>query len=328
MERRTQEAIAAALGVSRQTVTHRVGKGIERLRAGLRKRGIDAPAALGGLLAANLCETAPSGFEASLGKLALSGSTAVSPAHSTMSLSALVTAGGLAVGKKAITSAVLALVLLTLWLGTIAELADDPADREGPSPSSPVSQLAESAPAPDSVTTPKPESAVAIGEPEPLDARSLTGTVVDAAGDPVARARVVAASPALEERAETRTDSDGRFVLVPPEAPAVSLWAFRSAAGLAALEPVSPGERRLELTLEPLCQVPGSAESRFACSGGRIATAPVPFVLNRRGVPEQGRVVVAPPNQARIKGGGSVPPLTPQGCPYRNRSRSARAIRL
>src|SRR5262245_43741152 len=45
LERMPHDAVAASLGVSRQTVTYRLGKGIERLGFLLKKRGVIVPAA-------------------------------------------------------------------------------------------------------------------------------------------------------------------------------------------------------------------------------------------------------------------------------------------
>jgi RNA polymerase sigma factor (sigma-70 family) len=277
VERRTQEAIAAELGVSRQTVHHRARRGIERIRAGLRKRGLAVPAALGSLLAANLCEAAPAGLAAALGKLALSGLTPLASAHSTVSIPTLVVLGGLAMGKKVVVIAVVVMVLLAGGALTIVRLAGN---RPGPTVSRPApaaKAVEDLPPAPSGATPP-----AAGKEAGPLDPRAVTGAVVDASGRPVSGARIVAASPALEKVAETRTDADGRFALVPPGPAPVSLWAFRSAVGLALLEAVSPGEHGLEVRLERLCHVSGritDRESGEGIEGMRVRLsllAPVP----------------------------------------------------
>ncbi|MFA6241219.1 MAG: sigma-70 family RNA polymerase sigma factor [Candidatus Hydrogenedentales bacterium] len=70
----THAEIAARLGVSRQTVTHRIGQGIDLVRTDLAKRGIGVTAsALALCLAANMAEAAPATLVAALGKLAVSG---------------------------------------------------------------------------------------------------------------------------------------------------------------------------------------------------------------------------------------------------------------
>ncbi len=66
--------IAEQLGVSRQTVTYRVGKGVEAIRESLRKKGLSiAVAALATALTENLAEAAPARLVSSVGKMAVSG---------------------------------------------------------------------------------------------------------------------------------------------------------------------------------------------------------------------------------------------------------------
>lgn len=70
----TQIEIAERIGVSRQTITHRIGQGVERVRKDLAKRGIGVTAsALTLVLTANMAEAAPATLVAALGKLAVSG---------------------------------------------------------------------------------------------------------------------------------------------------------------------------------------------------------------------------------------------------------------
>ena len=73
----THAEIATALGVPRQTVTYRIGKGIERVRKALAKRGIPLTAvALNTLLAAKAAHAVvPATLTTALGKMALAGST-------------------------------------------------------------------------------------------------------------------------------------------------------------------------------------------------------------------------------------------------------------
>jgi RNA polymerase sigma-70 factor (ECF subfamily) len=75
---RTQKSIADELGVTRQTISRRVGRGVEEIRKLLTKRGITVPAAalLGSFFEANAHATPPTAVVASLGKLAGSGNIA------------------------------------------------------------------------------------------------------------------------------------------------------------------------------------------------------------------------------------------------------------
>jgi RNA polymerase sigma-70 factor (ECF subfamily) len=60
LEGQSKEAVARTLGVSRPAVSYRIDKGVGRIRARLRSRGIlVGPAALASLLAANAAEAAP-----------------------------------------------------------------------------------------------------------------------------------------------------------------------------------------------------------------------------------------------------------------------------
>jgi len=74
LEGRTQEDVAAALGMSRRSMARRLDRGIEVLRRRLKRAGIVAPAvALTAMLSANTAEAAPAALTAMLGKIALTG---------------------------------------------------------------------------------------------------------------------------------------------------------------------------------------------------------------------------------------------------------------
>ena len=74
LEGQTHAAVAESLGVSRQTATYRIEKGIEHVRKALKRHGIPVLAVtLAELLRANGAEAAPARLTATLGKLALAG---------------------------------------------------------------------------------------------------------------------------------------------------------------------------------------------------------------------------------------------------------------
>ena len=75
MEDQSHAAIAESLNVSRQTVTYRIGRGVELIRKSLKRKGIPTiSSSLVALLAANLnADAAPPALVATLGKLALAG---------------------------------------------------------------------------------------------------------------------------------------------------------------------------------------------------------------------------------------------------------------
>jgi protocatechuate 3,4-dioxygenase beta subunit len=85
MRGQTHADIAERLGVSRQLVTYRIGKGIERIRTSLRKNGIPIGAtALTASLAANMAEAAPATLVAAVGKMAVAGVPAAGGGISTL----------------------------------------------------------------------------------------------------------------------------------------------------------------------------------------------------------------------------------------------------
>jgi len=93
-ENQTHDEIARAIGTSRQTVTYRIGKGIEVVRKSLKKRGVPvATSALAAMMGAKLAEgvSVPASLTTVLGKLAIAG-TAASGVGSA--------AGGAALGSK------------------------------------------------------------------------------------------------------------------------------------------------------------------------------------------------------------------------------------
>jgi len=74
LEQRSDESIAIDLGISRRTVSYRINKGVEQIRARLQKKGVCTEStAMAGLFRGRPVEAAPSSLAASLGKLALAG---------------------------------------------------------------------------------------------------------------------------------------------------------------------------------------------------------------------------------------------------------------
>jgi len=87
LEDRTHESIAQALGLSRQTVTYRINKGVELIRKSLKRRGVTlASLSLMALLKANVAQAAPSGLVAALGKYALAGPITTAPSATVLAV--------------------------------------------------------------------------------------------------------------------------------------------------------------------------------------------------------------------------------------------------
>jgi len=79
LENQTHDAIAESIGVSRQTITYRIGQAVDRVRATLKRRGVMiAAAAFADFLRANSSEAVPARLAANLGKIAVAGSSAAS----------------------------------------------------------------------------------------------------------------------------------------------------------------------------------------------------------------------------------------------------------
>jgi hypothetical protein len=72
-EQESHAAIATALGIPRQTVTHRIGKGIEQVRKRLKEKGVIAPAgtALATLIQENSAQAMPAAVLQEIGRTAL-----------------------------------------------------------------------------------------------------------------------------------------------------------------------------------------------------------------------------------------------------------------
>jgi len=226
---RTHDAIAAELGVSRQTVTHRIGKGVEQIRRLLRRRGWRAGIPLLVASLPSLAEAAaPPQLTAALGRLALSGvapAASASAAPGAAHLSAKI--GVFLMTKKLVVSAGIAvLVVLGIWFGLGKGLfVDEP---HGPGERETASVHGERDEVPAATRTATEHRAATskdgadVGEGTTTGtaavADSVRGLVVDASGSPAARCRVAWARIRGKERGveiveETRADENGRFVL-------------------------------------------------------------------------------------------------------------------
>src|SRR5690606_1702443 len=74
LEGQPHRAIAKSLGVPRRTVTYRIAKAVDSLRAALVRRGVPVGAAVfASTIGARMAEAAPPSLLARLGRIALSG---------------------------------------------------------------------------------------------------------------------------------------------------------------------------------------------------------------------------------------------------------------
>jgi len=104
-EGHTHRETARMLGLTRSGVTRRIQRGVEDVRANLRRRGVQASGvALASLLAANGAEAAPVSLTAALARMAVAGNAPAAAAAAASSLGA-VKAGAIAVAVVAVLAA-------------------------------------------------------------------------------------------------------------------------------------------------------------------------------------------------------------------------------
>jgi len=206
LEGRSHAAIARSLGVSRQTVTYRVGKGVERIRDTLKKRGILATSAtLAAMLGANTAEAAPPALLAAVGKIAVSG---VGRGGGTAMLGATLSLKHAAVGLIAVTLATA--VLVFTWHAR--KPSGLPTANVSVSNAAAVPTL--DSPAPPNPATPLSEATSAFA----TDVRTASSVadiqVLEACSQqPVADIPVVAYRYGREWERRTHSDSSGRINL-------------------------------------------------------------------------------------------------------------------
>ena len=175
LERKTHEAIAQELDVSRPAVSQRIQKGVETLRVILKKRGVEiASVSLGTMLAAEAVEAAPSKAAAELGRHALAGVGKTYPPLPTGSAMPLVL-------KAAAAGVLAAAAVAAIWL--LRPAVEPPV----------VVRQVQAAPVPieeaPSVAQP-PEAVASMAVMPETGASTVVFRCVDQIGAPVAGARV------------------------------------------------------------------------------------------------------------------------------------------
>ncbi|MBI5094693.1 MAG: sigma-70 family RNA polymerase sigma factor [Candidatus Hydrogenedentes bacterium] len=186
LERRPQSAIAAELGVTQSTIAYRINQGVERIGKALRKRGIIVPATLAALLTANLAqaESFPLPLAASLGKLALSQSAKAVAADSVATTNVgSASLAAITIKKALLAAAIIALALTYLYVPRLEQWMA----KRGESPTPAPTVTAPSLPA--KAKIPSAGATASVQQPTP-QGPSITGTVVDSVGNPVAGASV------------------------------------------------------------------------------------------------------------------------------------------
>src|SRR5688572_26774282 len=277
LERRTQDAVAADLGVSRQTVTYRIAKGVERLRFLLGKRTFAVTgASLSSFLGSSMAEAAPPSVLASLGRVALAGPSipaSVESAAPAMPIIIAAKIGATIMAKKLVLSGLAAAVLVTL-LGIVILRAPVASKKEGSGFPGVTGLPSADAPAPAVAAAPRPvagepgtgEDAVP-GAVAVQDSSGFAGKVFDSEGLPVSGAVVIAAAP-VEDRlvklAEAASDASGAFRLAAVLRPDVAIYGYRVGVGLGA----AAGEALdLQVVLEPLAELGGRLHDRETGQG-------------------------------------------------------------
>ena len=216
---RTQAAIAQDLGVSRQTITRRIAKGLELLQRALSRRGVTATA---GVIAATLeGASASATVPSSVAELAASSTWASVPSTATTVVTSAKTWGGFFVAKRIIVSFVIAVSViggLYVALSGGGPAPDSPGadamvDRSEDERLDPLTELA-------TVDEDRPESAEVLESIESGSAdgsserRIVGGVVVDGAGSVVPDAALSLGArdgPVVRRVATSRSDASGEF---------------------------------------------------------------------------------------------------------------------
>jgi len=243
LNRQTHETIAEDRGIPRRTVSHRIQRGVEHIRAHLESRGVRiGTTALAGAMTATAADAAPPALTAALGRLAIAG--AASPTGTANLLGVVV------LMKTKLIFAGIAIAAIA-GISLLAYLPED-----GGTPPAPVAEIEVVDHSPDipiteaEVQTPETKPAIPRGddlraeivtpapsEPgwiaDPNDAISISGYVVDDSGTAISDARVEVTAIGFSEvkdmadnwntalnartdaghHTETRSDRNGEFTI-------------------------------------------------------------------------------------------------------------------
>jgi RNA polymerase sigma factor (sigma-70 family) len=263
LEGLTYDVIAARLRVPKSTARHRIGRGIDALRAVLVRRGVTVPvgslaAILGGLSA----EAASPALLAQLGKLALAGAATGTTAAGALSSDAILL-GALAMKKVHV---VALLSVLAAILGTVLVYRGvAPSRSRGATPPLAVGRDA-LIPRDGDHGADGPPEAVTLITPTPPGA-TLKGHVRDAgSGEPLAGASARAGG------LEATSDTTGRFSFA--GLPAGSVELAVSLRGFVAshrqVELGAGGEAAVDFVLEPAMEVLAEVASGRAIEGAEV----------------------------------------------------------
>jgi protocatechuate 3,4-dioxygenase beta subunit len=222
---------------------------------------------------------APPALLAGLGRLALSGSTAIAPASASVA-TALLGIGGLIMWKKIAAVACIALLLLLGGTAVVMVSSRRSAPEVASAPASPAAVPAErpraDGAAGDAAKEDRPAETKAASAPA-TDAAAISGTVLDVEGAPVQGALVVAAGADGKKLGEATAGDGGSFRIEVAPGTLTTLYAFKSASGLAVVPDVDAGASGIEAKLEPLASISGRVYDRTTGEG--VAGIKIEFML-------------------------------------------------
>jgi RNA polymerase sigma factor (sigma-70 family) len=262
-ENKSFSDVGRELGIGEQAAKQRVSRGLRQLRKILVKSGLDVPLeGLGAMLGATGILPAPPGLAHSI--IAASAKVAIAAG------SASVTKGALTVmawtkAKVAATAAV-GLLLLSGSAAVVHHYATDGSRTIAIKPGTPLPAGVRVQPVPTGVSwmlAPSPQAQTYNGPP-------LRGTVVDAAGKPVADAEVLVsgmnssvmvyptARAATAKNPTTKTSADGTFKITPTEKPVAVV--ARCAAGYGAAVVADPSAPIL-VSIQPWARLEGTVRN-------------------------------------------------------------------
>lgn len=276
LERRTHQALAADLGVSRGTVINRINKGIEQIRKHLATRGATiAETALVAVFGSRLVEAAPAGLATELGRLALAGTAGKSAAAAT---TPSIIGEGL-VMKKAVIGAVAVLATtLSVWFAmnrpteppNSGRVDSGAAKQEQTSPTvSSTSSSVDTGQLASALETALGSAQAFTPAEDPVDEGAVVeGIVRNQSGTPVAGAAIyIAERPTqddvLGKPPVTHTGTDGRFraTHVNPEVQAVFADHPDYAPGWTGIALTADGTEHVEIVLTQAGALEGTVTS-------------------------------------------------------------------
>ena len=309
LECRSQGEIARQIGTSRSTISNRIQKGIEKLRADLKRSGLLVVGPLAAMLTEQLAAApAPASVLAGIGRIALAGTGKAAIASSPHGV--VLTLGGILAMKKltlAIATAILVILCGARW--HFVSVKETPTDPIVPA-SAPVLgatgvdaeqdqavEILASDPGSDDKASSAAAPLAALVEPPTLLTAAITGRVYDAdTGEPSPGAEVIIELISLEN-VIPESGLLGREIRPQQVAKADERGEYR-------FESLSPGKYRVKRSNTPGLPSPGADDTQVVTLAKSQIVRDVDFAV-ARGIRVAGIVVDSkghPVHRAEVQG--------------------------